>query len=146
MFGYLHVWQNDRNLSCATAVALRWNGSRNKSQHRKLTLNKKIIPPLLPGFEPTTFRSRVRPSTTEVSPLPAHTLVSVIHSCCRENRADTESNLDPPVYQPSALQRSIKAGRAASWEEGIKTWLAQFFGSVTVPLFTFTGPANKRVT
>ena len=30
----------------------------NKSQHRKLTLEKKILPPLLPGFELETFRSR----------------------------------------------------------------------------------------
>ena len=32
----------------------------NKSQHTKLTLEKKILPPPLPGFELTTFRSRVR--------------------------------------------------------------------------------------
>ena len=31
----------------------------NKSQHTKLTLQKKILPPLLPGFELATFRSRV---------------------------------------------------------------------------------------
>ena len=31
----------------------------NKSQHRKLTLEKKILPPLLPGFELTTFQSWV---------------------------------------------------------------------------------------
>ena len=31
-----------------------------KSQHTKLTLKKTILPPLLPGFEPATFRSRVR--------------------------------------------------------------------------------------
>ena len=30
-----------------TAVTWRWNGYRNKSQHRKLTLKKKIIPPIL---------------------------------------------------------------------------------------------------
>ena len=41
------------------AVTRRWNGYRNKSQHRKLTPEKKILPPLLPGFEPATFRSRV---------------------------------------------------------------------------------------
>ena len=32
----------------------------NKSQHTKLTLEKKILSPLLPGFELATFRSRVR--------------------------------------------------------------------------------------
>ena len=34
----------------------------NKSQHTKLTLEKKILPPLVPGFELATFRSRVRRS------------------------------------------------------------------------------------
>ena len=32
----------------------------NKSQHTKLTLEKKILQPLLPGFELATFRSRLR--------------------------------------------------------------------------------------
>ena len=31
----------------------------NKSQHTKLTLQKKILPTLLPGFKLATFRSRV---------------------------------------------------------------------------------------
>ena len=37
----------------------------NKSQHTKLTLEKKIRPPLLPGFELATFRSRVRHSNQQ---------------------------------------------------------------------------------
>ena len=40
----------------------------NKSQHTKLTLEKKIIPPLLPGFELATFRSRVRRSNQQAIP------------------------------------------------------------------------------
>ena len=56
----LHFWQNDRDLLRATAVTRGWNGYRNKSQHRKVTLEKNILPPLLPGLEPETFRSRVR--------------------------------------------------------------------------------------
>ena len=32
----------------------------NNSQHTNLTLEKKILPPLLPGFELATFRSRVQ--------------------------------------------------------------------------------------
>ena len=59
---HLHFWQNDRDLLRATAVTRGWNGYRNKSQHRKLTLKNKILPPLLRGFEPATFRSRVRRS------------------------------------------------------------------------------------
>ena len=52
--------RNDRGLLRATAVTRGWSGYRNKSQHRKLTLQKKILPPLLRGLEPATFRSRIR--------------------------------------------------------------------------------------
>ena len=38
----------------------------NKSQHTKLTLEKKILPPLLPGFELAAFRSRVQRSNQQV--------------------------------------------------------------------------------
>ena len=37
----------------------------NKSQHTKLTLEKKILPPLLPGFKLTTFQSQVRCSNQQ---------------------------------------------------------------------------------
>ena len=56
---HLHFWQTDLDLLRATAVTRGWNGYRNKSQHRKSTLEKKILPPLLQGFEPATFQSRV---------------------------------------------------------------------------------------
>ena len=59
---HLHFWHNDRDLLRATAVTRGWNGYRNKSQHRKSTLEKKILPPLLQGFEPATFQSRARRS------------------------------------------------------------------------------------
>ena len=65
---HLHFWRNDRGLLRATAVTRGWNGYRNKSQHRKLTLEKKILPPLLQGFEPATFRSRVRRSNHRARP------------------------------------------------------------------------------
>ena len=57
---HLHFWQNDRDFLRATAVTRGWNGYRNKSQHRKSTLEKKILPPFQQGFEPATFQSRVR--------------------------------------------------------------------------------------
>ena len=59
---HLRFWQNDRGLLRATAVTRGWNAYRNKSQHRKLTLEKKFLPPPQQGFEPATFRSRVRRS------------------------------------------------------------------------------------
>ena len=59
---HLHFWQNDFDLLRAIAVTRGWNGYQNKSQHGKSTLEKKILPPLLQGFEPATFQSRVRRS------------------------------------------------------------------------------------
>ena len=44
---HLPSWWNDRDLLHATVVTQGWNGYRNKSQHRKLTLDKKILPLLL---------------------------------------------------------------------------------------------------
>ena len=67
-------WQNDRFFLRASAVTRGWNGYQNKSQHRKLNLEKKILPPLLSGLETETLRSRVRRSTTELSPLPLYSL------------------------------------------------------------------------
>ena len=74
---HLRFWQDDRGLLRATAVTRGWNGYRNKSQHRKLTLEKKILPPLQQGFEPATFRSRVRRSNHWAIPAPR----SVKHAC-----------------------------------------------------------------
>ena len=66
---HLHFRQNDRDLLRDTAVTRGWNGYRNQSQHKKLTLEKKILPPLLQGFEPATFQSRVRRSNHWAIPL-----------------------------------------------------------------------------
>ena len=43
---------NDGDLLPATAVTRGWNGYQNKSQHRKSTLEKKILLPLQQGFKP----------------------------------------------------------------------------------------------
>ena len=53
-----------------TAIIRGWNGYRNKSQHRKSTLEKKILPPFQQGFEPATFQSRVRRSNHWAIPAP----------------------------------------------------------------------------
>ena len=50
----LHFWQNDRDLLRAAAVTRGWNGYQNSNQHIKLTLEKKILSPLLQGLEPAT--------------------------------------------------------------------------------------------
>ena len=49
--------------------------SPNKSQHTKLTMEKTVLPPLLPGLELANFRSRLRRSYQQA--LPAHIIVSV---------------------------------------------------------------------
>ena len=67
---HLRFWQNDRDLLRATAVTRGWNGYRNKSQHRKSTLEKKILPLLQQGFDLATFRSRVRRSNHWAIPAP----------------------------------------------------------------------------
>ena len=73
---HLHFWQNDRDFLRATVVTRGWNGYRNKSQHRKSTLEKKILPPFQQGFEPATFQSRVRCSNHWAIPAPR--LASVV--------------------------------------------------------------------
>ena len=67
---HLHFWQNDRDLLRATVVTWGWNGYQNKSQHKKSTLEKKILPPLQQRFEPETFQSRVRRSNHWAIPRP----------------------------------------------------------------------------
>ena len=59
---HLHFWQNDRGLLRATAVTRGWNGYRNKSQHRKLTLEKKNYLAAPPG----TFRHESDALTTAI--------------------------------------------------------------------------------
>ena len=84
---HLHFWQNDQDLLRAIAVTREWNGYRNKIQHRKMTLEKKILPSHLRGLDPETFRSRVRRSTTELSPnvyLKCYWYVGPTCSCIEE--------------------------------------------------------------
>ena len=54
----LAEWPGSFTCYCGNTV---WNRYQNKSQHRKLTLEKKFFPPLLQGLEPepATFQSWV---------------------------------------------------------------------------------------
>ena len=58
----------------ATAVTRRWNEHRNKSQHRKLTLEKKILQLFLHALEPGTLDHEPSSLTTEppLPPIPSH--------------------------------------------------------------------------
>ena len=66
---HLHFWQNDEDLLRATAVTRGWNGYRIKSQHRKLTLEKKISPCSCKDSDPQPFSHESGVLTTELSPL-----------------------------------------------------------------------------
>ena len=79
---HLQFWQNDRDLVRATVVTRGWNGYRNKSQHRKSTLEKKILPPLLPGLKPGTFLSRVRRCNHWAIPAPQYMHVCTTYCLC----------------------------------------------------------------
>ena len=65
---HLQFWQIDQDLLRAVAITRAWNGYGSKRQHRKLTLEKKILPPLLQGFRPTTNHESGA-LTTELFPL-----------------------------------------------------------------------------
>ena len=65
-----HFCQNDLDLLRATAVTRGRNGYRNKSQHRKLTLEKKFSRRSCRDSNPGPFNHESDALTTELSPLP----------------------------------------------------------------------------
>ena len=73
----------------------------NKIQHTKLTLEKKILPPLLPDFELATFRSRGRRSYQHAIPTPLYKThldlkldkyTKLFYVLCHENAPDSVSS------------------------------------------------------
>ena len=84
---HLHFWQNDWDLLSAAAETRGWNRYRNKSQHRNLTKEKKILSLLLPGFEPRTFWTCVWHSNHWASP-EFHVLTSKRNTLARRKAED----------------------------------------------------------
>ena len=76
---HLHFWQNDWDLSRATAVTRGWNRYSNKSQHSKLMLENKILQLLLQGFEPMTFQSQVWRSNLRAILLPGVICIAYVN-------------------------------------------------------------------
>ena len=110
---HLHFWQNDRDFLRATVVTRGWNGYRNKSQHRKSTLEKKILPPFQQGFEPATFQSRVRRSNHWAIPAPPPPpFINVWTTSCwifipfKENRCATHKNKNLHAQQTYSFRLS----------------------------------------
>ena len=110
---HLHLWQNDRGLLRATAVTQGWNGHRIKSQHIKLTLEKKILPPLLPGFELRTLRSRVRryPGSLRAIPL------RITDTACNVAQCTWDLSEENLCFIGFHYVRSSRLGRATT-----ETW------------------------
>ena len=83
-----------------------------KSQHTKLTLEKKNLPPLLPGFELATFRSRVRRSANQPS-----RLCNYMHndaSLAPQWRAS-----DAEIKVPSGENTELKRSPFKAWSRSI---------------------------
>ena len=91
---HLHFWQNDRDLLRATGVTHGWSGYRNKSQHRKVTLEKKEKRKKSRrssrDSNPRPFHHASGALTTQLSPLPKTVCAVEFHSvveqsvCCRK--------------------------------------------------------------
>ena len=67
---HLHFCQNDRDLLHATAVTRGWNGYRNKSQHKKSTLENKFSRRSCRDSNPRPFSHESGTLTTELFPPP----------------------------------------------------------------------------
>ena len=101
---HLHIWQNDRDLLHATAVTRGWNGYRNKSQHRKSTLEKKIIPPFRRRFKLMTFQSRVRRSNHWAIPTPFELSVTYCHLGAKKNKSISWQFLETYIWRNQLWQ------------------------------------------
>ena len=114
----------------------------NKSQHTKLTLEKKIILQLLPGIELLTFRWRVWRSFQQAIPAPASAYGFVVHrrpsdysfskqetwNCngltwrrpqCRDGQS---TGSDPDARSEGTVQQTLVCGNWSSGSEGQGTW------------------------
>ena len=78
---HLHFCQNDQDLLHATAVTQGWNRYRNKSQHKKLTLEKKISRCSCRDSNPQPFSHKSGALITELS-LPWLSVLILSFSCC----------------------------------------------------------------
>ena len=103
---HLHFWQNDRDLLRATAVTRGWNGYRNKSQYRKSTLEKKILPPLLSWRERRTEADLNRRTAYQPNALPLGQTGSLEREECR-------SGLEPSGRLPPG--NALTLGQPAHW-------------------------------
>ena len=115
---HLHFWQNNWDHLGATVVMGGGGGGEgdgywNKSPDRKLTMGKKIVPPLLPGLEPGTFQSQVRGFDCWAIPAPhghhaADQLCSCVCLCITETVPWVPVQF--PVVQHQCVHRERSGG------------------------------------
>ena len=81
---HLYFWQNDRDLLRATRVTRGWTGYRNKSQHRKLTPEKKFSRRSCRDSNPRPFDHESSALTIELSPFPVliRNITKMLFSSC----------------------------------------------------------------
>ena len=137
---HLHFWQNDRDFLRATVVTRGWNGYRNKSQHRKSTLEKKILPPFQQGFEPATFQSRVRCSNHWAISRDGRSWVS--GGCLQQfqwssmllyfhrDRADVRDGREPRTSTSVASASSQLLSRLCETSDSYSAWGLTWFENV----------------
>ncbi len=101
---HLHFWQSDWGLLRATAVTRGWNGYRNKSQHRKLTLEK-FSRRSCRDSNPRPFDHESGVLTTELSPPPGYPIFR-----CRYAKTIPNFTCFPQEFrQRAAIEKDTRA-------------------------------------
>ena len=95
-----------------------WNGYRNKSQLRKLILEKKTLPPLVQGLEPATFQSWVQCSNhLTYTPIASECWPVCPLGICRVRMQSIQLWLSVCGMWPT-----LGTARDLFWHRGLKTW------------------------
>ena len=106
---HLHFWQNDQGLLRATAVTQGWNGYRNKSQHRKLTLENKFSRRSSRDSNPQPFDHKSGALTTELSlllriPLQQSMTAKLFRILPSKESLDVQTTANLPILFPRGLR------------------------------------------
>ena len=165
---HLQFWQYDRGLFSCHCGNTGIERTPNKSQHTKLTLRKKILPLLLPGFELAAFRSRVRRSANKLSRLSRGTPARACtcgrpwtwkkkhrteRGCPKEEPASNRKKEIDLSSSGSVLQKARKEGKSTTgkyYRESMLAEVNRFYkrawpntGVRRINLFHDNAPADK---
>ena len=109
---YPHFWQNDWDLSHATAVIQGWNRYWNKSLQIKFTPEKKIVPLFLQGLKPWPSEHESNALTTKLS-----LLLGIQTSICAHNICSQECthNLSSQEWSALVCQKPCLHKKPLKW-------------------------------